>query len=98
MYSYKEVSEFPEHGDFDILYALKGMLPETLHLASAGSKFWEYLRTLPIKSNDQAFNVSRSSSPSRDRQINIAQPRPVSHTKPDMPLVLFSYREHQVYR
>jgi hypothetical protein len=74
------------------------MLPETLHLASAGSKFWDFLRTLPIKSNDQVNNISRTNSPSRDRQMNIAQPRPVSHTKPEIPLVLFSYREHQVYK
>jgi hypothetical protein len=87
------VGEFPEHGDFDVLYALKGMLPEALQLGSDSVKFWNYIKTLPIKTERQATALSRSSSPSKDRASRV-----FSVPKPDRsPMVLFSYREQQVY-
>lgn len=97
MYSYKETSEFPEHGDFDVLYALKGMLPETLRLESDSSKFWNYLKSLHIKFNNQISNASRSSSPIRDRQASIIPARSSSSPKSDLPVMIFSYRDRQVY-
>lgn len=98
--SYKEVSEFPEHGDFDVLYALKGMLPEKLHFASDSNKLWNYLQTLSNRLTHQFNSLSRSSSPNRERQTSIMNNsmsgRNASALKAESPLVIFSYRNPQV--
>ena len=94
--SYREISEFPEQGDFDVLYALRGLLPEKLHIASDSSKLWNHLKNLFVKLSQPTINVNRSNSPSRERQASLFAKGSIPTTKTDSPAMIFSYRDPQV--
>ena len=49
--SYKELLEFPEQGDFDVFYALKGWIPEKLPVIDNGSyPLWDLFKSFNLKS------------------------------------------------
>lgn len=76
------------------------MLPEKLHFASDSNKMWNYLKTLSNRLTHQFSSVSRSSSPNRERQTSLLgsnSGRNASSLKVDSPLLIFSYRNQQVF-
>jgi hypothetical protein len=95
-YSYKDLSEFPEQGDFDTFYALKGWIPERLPVnGNENSTLWNVLKVLNYKNYNS--NIGKTSAPASRGSLLAGNPatgiRATAFTPLDPYVVLFGFRE-----
>lgn len=95
-YSYKDLSEFPEQGDFDTFYALRGWIPERLPVnGNENSALWNVLKGLNCKIYN--FNAAKANAPASRASLLATNPalsmRASSFTPTDPYVVIFGFRE-----
>ena len=100
-YSYKELMEAPEYGDFDVFHCLKGWIPERLPITGhEDSLLWGFLKSFNLKSYGSGNRSITAPSVDKGRQqsliVSQSQVSTGAEKNPAPFTVVFAHRELQV--